>query len=129
MEKRSRKYSITKEASFCGAHMLAWHDGACRNLHGHLWRVAVTVSRRDAGLDENDIVYDLGKLGKILRELAEILDHSYLNDTFENPTAEIIAEWFRAKIEARLPGIVLPGVVVKKVEVEESPGSKVTLEC
>lgn len=130
MEKRSGKYSITKTVGFCGAHMLPWHDGACQNLHGHLWRVMVTVSRRDGGLDENGIVYDLGKLGEILKELAEAFDHSYLNDFFDNPTAETIANHFLEDVTISLGLDILNSeVVVKRVEVEESPGSKVTLEC
>lgn len=128
MEKRSGKYSITKTVGFCGAHMLPWHNGACKNLHGHLWKVSVTVSRRDGGLDENGIVYDLGLLGDALEEIADGLDHSYLNDSFDNPTAERIAVYFLDTIGFRLGGLNSE-VVVKRVEVEESPGSKVTLEC
>ena len=125
MEERGGKYSITKTVDFCAAHKLPWHKGACKNLHGHRYVVSVTVNRKDNSLDENDIVYDLGWLGNTLKELADRLDHSYLNDTFENPTAENIAEWFRINTEIRLP----IGVIVKRAVVEESPGSSVTLEC
>ena len=125
MEERSGKYSITKTVEFCGAHKLPWHKGACKNLHGHLWRIEVTVSRKDGDLDKNENVFDLGVLGGILQVIADSLDHSYLNDTFENPTAENIAKSFFEKTTYWLP----TDVDVKRVVVEESPGSKVTMEC
>ena len=129
MEKKGGvKYSITKEVRFDAAHKLPWYNGKCAALHGHTWKVLVTACRKDSGLDENGIVYDLSKLGKTLKIIAEGLDHTYLNDAFDNPTAEKIAMYFLNFITSDLGGLN-SNVVVKRVVVEESPGSSVTLEC
>ena len=36
-------YQLTTEHSFDSAHFLAGYDGKCGNLHGHRWRVLLTV--------------------------------------------------------------------------------------
>jgi len=122
------RFSIRRELGIAIAHKLPWHSGRCSNMHGHGLKIAVTLSRKDGGLDENDIVYDLGYLKEALDEIDERLDHTYLNDTLENPTSENVAKYVRDKVMQYLEKRKA-GVKVTKVEVEESPGSGVILEC
>lgn len=124
MKKEMRKrYSITKTVDFCAAHRLPWHLVCCRT-HGHNYRVSATVRRESGLLDENGIVIDLSQLGRIMRSIAAGLDHSLLNDMEDNPTSEWLADFFWEEIEKQL-GFEK----IMKIVVEESPGSKVTLEC
>ncbi len=84
------KISITKEFEFEAAHRLPWHKGGCYNLHGHTYKLQVTIKGE---LNENGIIMDFGDLKKLVKKhIIDIYDHSYLNDFFENPTAELMAE-------------------------------------
>lgn len=73
---------ITKEFSFEMAHALWNYDGACRNIHGHSYRLFVTL----AGIpitNSNDpkfgMVMDFTDLKKIIKEpVVDHLDHSLL---------------------------------------------------
>lgn len=87
--------SITKIFRFEAAHKLPNHDGKCRNLHGHTYKVEVTVAGDlvTTGPQEGMVV-DFGYLSRIWKERLESrLDHQYLNDVDPIPTAERIAEF------------------------------------
>ena len=89
---------VTRTFSFEAAHKLDWHQGACRNLHGHSYRFEVTV---DGELDENGIIIDFADLAAIVqREVVSRYDHTYLNDTLPNPTAELLAHSIWSILEA-----------------------------
>ena len=60
------------------AHMLANHWGACRNLHGHSYRLHVTVMRI-AELAVNDMVVDFSDLKSLVNKLIVYkYDHAFL---------------------------------------------------
>ena len=81
--------SVTCTFTFEAAHRLAWHPGKCRNLHGHSYRLDVTVS---GPLDGNGVVMDFDLLTAIVeREVIERWDHTDLNTVLDNPTAELLA--------------------------------------
>lgn len=80
---------ITKIFTFDSAHRLSWHKGKCSNLHGHTYKLEVTV---EGLLDENGIVIDFGDLKKIVKkEILDKYDHQDLNKFWDNPTAENMA--------------------------------------
>lgn len=84
--------SITKKFTFEAAHILPNHKGKCRNLHGHSYRLEVTVS----GLrDGQGMVIDFGDLKEIVKKFViDKMDHTYLNDVLLfTPTAENMAEY------------------------------------
>jgi 6-pyruvoyltetrahydropterin/6-carboxytetrahydropterin synthase len=82
--------SVTRTFTFEAAHQLPWHTGACRELHGHGYRLEVTVTGR---LTDDGIVIDFADLGALVeREIVDRYDHKYLNDVLDNPTAELIAQ-------------------------------------
>jgi len=82
---------ITKTFKFDAAHNLIRYHGKCEKLHGHTYRVDVTVEGKP---DEEQMVIDFLVLKKIVKSrVLDILDHSYLNDHIEQPTAESIAVW------------------------------------
>ncbi|MFQ5737038.1 MAG: 6-carboxytetrahydropterin synthase QueD [Thermodesulfobacteriota bacterium] len=86
-------YELTITTTFSSAHNLRGYDGACENLHGHNWRVDVSVLAE--GLDRLGMVIDFKKLKAETREIVSALDHRYLNEVppfdAENATAENIA--------------------------------------
>jgi 6-pyruvoyltetrahydropterin/6-carboxytetrahydropterin synthase len=81
--------SVTRSFTFEAAHQLPWHPGRCRNLHGHSYRLEVTV---EGPVGDRGIVVDFAEIKSVVRrEVIERFDHQYLNDLLDNPTAELIA--------------------------------------
>ena len=110
------------------AHTLDGYDGACREIHGHSYRLFVTVRGvpcADAGSPKCGMVVDFGVLKSIVNRLVvDRLDHSLvirrserneqilgvLNDRFGRvvevdyqPTCENMISDFAARISAELP--------------------------
>ena len=81
--------SVTCSYTFEAAHRLTWHPGKCRNLHGHSYRLDVTVQ---GPLDVNGVVIDFDVLTEVVeREVIDRWDHRDLNEILDNPTAELLA--------------------------------------
>ena len=99
-------YEIYKETTFSGAHRLRGYKGRCEALHGHNWRVRVSVAA-DA-LDDLGMVIDFTVLKAALEEIASKLDHVYINEVppFDtvNPSAENLAKWFFDELYPRVNG-------------------------
>lgn len=97
-------YQVSVEASFSAAHSLRKYPGRCESLHGHNWRVAVTVGSKR--LDRVGMVMDFWKLKKGLAEVLDELDHRCLNDLpyFKryNPTSENVARYLHQRMRPRL---------------------------
>ena len=70
------KLTLHTEGWYDAAHHLDNYDGACKNLHGHTYKVEVWVKGKSTDLDEAGIMWDFGKLKKILKDF----DHCDLND-------------------------------------------------
>ena len=88
--------SITRIFTFDSAHYLPHHRGKCKELHGHTYKLEVTVSGTvDPGPgSETGMVMDFGRLDKLVKDrIVNVLDHTNLNDTFDNPTAEVMVRW------------------------------------
>ncbi|MDR1396982.1 MAG: 6-carboxytetrahydropterin synthase QueD [Desulfarculales bacterium] len=115
-------YELQIVSHFSAAHQLRNFKGRCESLHGHNWRVEVTVQGNE--LDEADILLDFGYLKKLTQEALDDLDHVFLNDMPEfserNPSSELIARRIFQSLAPRLPG----GVHLKLVSVWESEGSR-----
>lgn len=90
---------------FEAAHQLPHHPGKCRNLHGHSYRLVVTVDRP---VDPRTaLAIDFSDLKQTVRsEVVDVLDHTYVNDRIENPTAEAMAVWIWNRLREPLPGLV-----------------------
>jgi 6-pyruvoyltetrahydropterin/6-carboxytetrahydropterin synthase len=91
-------YTVGKEFTFDAAHQLPLHDGKCKNLHGHTYRVRVTYDAKMLIKDgpKSGMVIDFGDLKAVWKERIEpLVDHQFLNDTLPVPhtTAENIARW------------------------------------
>ncbi len=113
-------YELTIKTEFSSAHNLRGYDGACERLHGHNWRVEVSVEAEATG--PMGFVMDFKELKKATASIVERLDHRYLNDTppftEKNPSAELIARFIHDELSMVLPD--KDGVRVSKVRVWES---------
>lgn len=122
------KIRITKQFSFETGHALYGYDGKCKNLHGHSYKLFVTVIGRPIE-DKNNVKYgmviDFTDLKKIVKEeVVDVFDHATVfnkntphielaNELKERghhvilvdyqPTSEKMVIDFMRKIKSRLP--------------------------
>ncbi len=98
------RYTLKILTDFASAHTLRDYPGACARMHGHNWKVEVEVAASD--LDAMGMGVDFRVIKQAARDIAERLDHRYLNDlepfTRVNPTAENIAAYFHQELSAQL---------------------------
>jgi 6-pyruvoyltetrahydropterin/6-carboxytetrahydropterin synthase len=97
-------FDLTIESQFAAAHQLRGYKGKCEALHGHNWRVQVTVSSER--LDDIGMVLDFHELKSITGEVLASLDHAFLNDVFPfteiNPSSENMAKWIYESIRKKI---------------------------
>ena len=119
---------ITKQFSFETGHALYGYDGKCRNVHGHSYKLSVTVSGKPITDNTNvkfGMVIDFGDLKKIVKqEIVDLFDHATVfnkntphvelaKELIDRghpvllvdypPTSEMMVIDFAKKIKARLP--------------------------
>lgn len=84
---------VTKEFTFDSCHQLKAYEGACARLHGHTYKLQVTV---EGNLSHNGMVIDFKDLKCMVEGLIkEPLDHYNLNDKlWFNTTAENMSVYF-----------------------------------
>lgn len=112
-------FELTISSQFSGAHRLRGYKGKCENLHGHNWKVDITVCGE---LNEKTgMVIDFGILKAKLEKVLSKLDHRYLNDIdyFKkvNPSSENTAVYIFKEMTVMLKSY---NVKVKKVTVWEN---------
>ncbi len=79
------------------------YNGKCENLHGHNYKVFVTV--RGERLNEGGMLLDFSQLKAALKKVLAGLDHTNLNDNpffDQNPSAERIALYICKGVQAEL---------------------------
>ncbi len=82
---------LTKEFTFDAAHFLTKYHGKCENLHGHTYKLQVTIEGKP---DHEDMIMDFIELKDFVnKKVVDKLDHSSLNDTFDNPSVEVMVVW------------------------------------
>jgi len=109
-------FQITSTRHFSAAHQLRLYDGSLEPLHGHNWKVKVTVSAQK--LDEIGVVMDFHELERRLNQIVEPMHNRNLNELppFKsiNPSAENVALHIGKKLD--LP----QEVTLESVEVWET---------
>ena len=125
------KIRITKQFDFETGHALYGYDGKCRNVHGHSYKLSVTVIGtpiQDAGNVKFGMVIDFKDLKKIVKEeIVDVFDHATVfnkntphielaNELATRghqvilvdyqPTSEMMLVDFAAKINAKIPKTV-----------------------
>lgn len=121
---------ITKQFSFEMAHALRNYDGLCRNIHGHSYKMDITLAGQplhDENSPKNGMVMDFGDLKRLVNEeVILLLDHALvlnaktdaqlievLKQNYEKivtvdfqPTTENLLNFIAGKIQSRLPETV-----------------------
>ena len=86
------KIRITKLFTFEAGHALYGYDGKCKNLHGHSYKLAVTVIGEPIsqnGAVKLGMVLDFGDLKKIVKqEIVDVFDHAMVFNE-NTPHAEL----------------------------------------
>lgn len=113
--------TVTKHFGFEACHHLPYYEGACHNVHGHSYKLDVTVGGqviKDG--PKQGMIIDFKDLKKIVKEnVVDKLDHSDLNNIYANPTAELMVTDIAYSIMQKLPKEVYL-VSVKLWETEDS---------
>ncbi|SCZ01214.1 6-carboxytetrahydropterin synthase QueD [Alkaliphilus peptidifermentans] len=115
---------VTKIFTFDSAHKLDDYDGDCKYLHGHTYRMEITIRGR---IDYRGMVMDFNDLKELVKkEILLKLDHRYLNDVFDfNPTCENMLVWIFERLDESLKG---EDYFIQKIVLWETPTSYGTLE-
>jgi 6-pyruvoyltetrahydropterin/6-carboxytetrahydropterin synthase len=93
---------VSKEFTFDAAHKIVDYHGKCEQLHGHTYRLRVTLRGERAA---DGMVLDFAELKKTVQErVLARLDHGYLNDIDEQSTTENIAVWIWERLAEPLRG-------------------------
>ena len=112
-------YEITVISHFSGAHRLRYLHGKCEELHGHNWKVEVSVI--SSRLGKEGVAIDFGILKQKVAKILRSLDHTYLNDlpffSGIEPSSENISKYIFDKVKHELKG---HSVTLKKVTAWES---------
>ena len=120
-------YLLSAEAGFSAAHTLAGVD-QCSRMHGHNWRVRVTVRVGADRLDGQGMGVDFRDLERLTRDAVNDFEHRYLNElppfAAHAPSAETIARVVGERVTQRLAGHP-SGAAVTQVELWEMPQYKV----
>lgn len=116
-------YKLKVEGNFSSAHNLRGYKGKCEDLHGHNWRVKITVESSE--LDKIGMLLDFKFLKKKLNAVLEDLDHKYLNKLAQfkkiNPTSENIAKYIYDRLKPQIP-------LLNSITVWENSTSSATYE-
>jgi 6-pyruvoyltetrahydropterin/6-carboxytetrahydropterin synthase len=90
---------VTKEFPFEMAHVLLKYDGPCRNVHGHSYRLFVTLSgipAENPDNPKNGMVIDFTDLKSIVKkEIVNVFDHSVVvSNSFNKEKLEMFSKLF-----------------------------------
>lgn len=91
MRRLSPVFKISKEFTFPMGHRLYKHNGACRNIHGHNFRVIVGL--KSPVLDENGMVMDFADLKQLSEVFLGQFDHALLLNKEDVDIADKLKEF------------------------------------
>jgi 6-pyruvoyltetrahydropterin/6-carboxytetrahydropterin synthase len=93
-------FEVSVEQTFAAGHALRNYKGSCEDVHGHNFRVRVTVAGEQ--LDSTGLLVDFLELKGLIDEVIAYLDHKFINDLppFDkiNPSAENLAKYFYDRV-------------------------------
>ena len=97
-------YELTVIRQFSAAHQLREFRGNCERLHGHNWKVEVSLTGEE--LNDAGVLIDFKEVKEATDRTLEELDHSFLNELphfrDQNPSSENIAAYIFEKLSSTL---------------------------
>ena len=116
-------YDLSITTNFSSAHFLRGYQGPCENLHGHTWKLEITIGSKE--LNSIGLVVDFRKIKDQLNQFISYLDHVSINELpfFQevNPSTENLAKYIYDEFSKQCQPYQL-----KKVRVWESDACSVT---
>ncbi len=115
-------FEVSVVANFSAAHNLKGYQGKCEALHGHNWKVEVSLGSNR--LDKIGMTEDFKIVKEKLEGILNLFDHKYLNvlSYFKktNPTSENIAKLIYQKMKEKIDKKNLKVLFVRVWETENS---------
>ncbi|CAB5089785.1 6-carboxy-5,6,7,8-tetrahydropterin synthase (EC [Olavius algarvensis associated proteobacterium Delta 3] len=112
-------FKLKVTTHFAAAHQLKMVSDKCENMHGHNWKIEVTISGHQ--LNDAGVLIDFGDLKRHVSGIMDTLDHKFLNelDVFSdgNPSSENIALYIAESLNGRISD---NGIQVDRVTAWES---------
>jgi len=103
-------FQVSVDESFSAGHALRGYKGKCENVHGHNYKVRVTLEGSE--LDSVGLLCDFVYVKQVLRSIIHSLDHQYLNDLeafrVVNPSAENLAKHFYDEAAKQFAALSVP---------------------
>jgi len=100
-------FELQVDDTFDSAHALRGYKGSCENIHGHTWKIQISL--KGDNLNSIGILHDFRDIREKLGSVVKYLDHKFLNDLEEfqeiNPSSENIAKVFYHKLKKEIPAI------------------------
>ncbi len=97
-------FEVSVERTFAAGHALRGYRGKCENVHGHNYKVRVTLAGER--LDSVGLLCDFVEVKRLIQSIVDRLDHRFMNDIppFDelNPSAENLARYFYQEIRRGL---------------------------
>lgn len=111
--KTDSNLTISQTFEFDAAHQLMDHQGKCRGIHGHRYKLEITLAGKNE-IPECNMIKDSYDIKTIVNEcIVDRLDHGGpfgepLNDIMDtrNPTVEFMLVWIRDILIKVLPNLV-----------------------
>lgn len=105
---------ISRDFKFDSAHYLPLYNGKCERLHGHTYKLRVTL---EGEVGDEGMICDFAEIKRIVKEaVLRELDHGDLNKVISVPSAENIAVWIWRRLEGRFGAARLQEVAVWETE-------------
>lgn len=125
----NKRVAVTKSFTFDAAHRLEHYEGKCRHLHGHTYRLEITIS---GFVNDIGIAVDFGDIKAMFQAVIKSrLDHRYLNDVLPemNTTAENMIVWMWEQLHEEMDGrgLINQGHRLEKLTLFETPTSSATI--
>jgi 6-pyruvoyltetrahydropterin/6-carboxytetrahydropterin synthase len=121
-------FEVNVEDTFAAGHALRGYQGKCENVHGHNYKVRVTVAGEQ--LNSTGLLLDFKEVKSAMNELIDRLDHKFLNDlepfTQDNPSAENLARYFYKQLDSMLQATTQGRVHIKRVKMWETDTTAAT---
>ncbi|WP_078555537.1 6-carboxytetrahydropterin synthase QueD [Bacillus alkalicellulosilyticus] len=125
-----KRIAVTKEFTFDAAHHLHCYDGKCKSLHGHTYKLVVTMS---GFVNDIGISVDFSDIKRMFNDvIKDKLDHRYLNDVLPNmnTTAENMIVWIWEQLDEKLvaEGLKAIGTRLEELVLYETPTSYASIK-
>jgi len=98
------EFDLDVDFEFAAAHRLPLYEGPCFRMHGHNYKLRVSL--RGSPDPKTGMAMDFEEIKKVVvQHVVAVCDHQTLNDFIENPTAENVLKWAWDRLHGKLPGL------------------------